>query len=113
MTRDETLIKAASTLINLEKELTEAKEKIASLEKRAQCEVLAKRMIEKGLISDNIKSFSEKVASFMKEDDLSTWEKAIEISLGGLDLGENDDREKIAGANKVNPILALIYGEDE
>jgi hypothetical protein len=108
MTKDEALVKAASALENMEKTLKSQSEKIASLDKRERCEKLAEKMIDKGLLRDSVVSYKEKVAHLMREDDLNSWEKAIDISLGGLDLGEDDDREKVASAKGINAIEALI-----
>jgi hypothetical protein len=111
MTKDEALLKAAAALEVMQNELKKNTIKLASFHKREQCEKLAAKMISKGMLSDSIVSFQEKIAQLMKEEDLKTWEKAIDINLGGLDLGEDDDREKTASATGLNQIMALIMDE--
>lgn len=113
MTKDEALIKAASALEELNKKVDQLSEKIAYYEKKDICEKLAKKMVNKNHISDSVVEYQDKVAQLMKEDNLDVWEKAIDINIGGLDLGSEDENEKVAGAHDQLTALLLKSELDE
>lgn len=107
-TKNDALIKAASAIEQLEKDRNELSAKVELSEKKERCEKLAMRMIEKGQLVDSVTDFQEKVAKLMREDDLDVWEKAIEINPEGLDLGNEDEQEKLANANGLDALTAFI-----
>jgi hypothetical protein len=105
----ELMEKAASALEALEAENKSLQEKVASFEKRERCEKIAKKMIEKGLVHDSVSEFIDKVAELLSVDDLNVIDKAVDISVHGLSLGSEDDRDKVAGSKDLDPITALIW----
>ena len=109
MTDAELREKAASALLNLESENQQLREKLASAEKQEHCIKIARKMVDKGLLG-SVDDFLEKVAELMQFDDLETFERAVDISVHGLSIGEIDDEEKTA-SNDSDPVENLILRE--
>lgn len=112
MNRKKAMVEAANAIEGLEKLSAEQASRLASFEKRSRCEKLAEKMIEKGLLNDSVVEYKTKIAQLMRKEDLDSWEKAVEINFGGLDLGEEDDREKTASVKGADQIMALLLNDE-
>jgi len=78
-------------IASLTTDLTQANEKIASMEREKKIELLATEMEEKGL-SANL-SFEEKVAHLKKYPDLDRVEEAVKLAASGIPIAKmTEDR---------------------
>jgi uncharacterized protein YjgD (DUF1641 family) len=104
--------KAASALLSLEKQVKELQEKLANASKRNQCEKIAHRMVEKGILENDIESYLIKVAelSQLGDPEIEKYQAAVEIAVHGLNIGEAASQEKVADVAN-DPVESLILRE--
>jgi hypothetical protein len=104
--------KAASALLSLNRQVQDLQEKLAAASKKDQCEKIAHRMIEKGILENDIESYLSKVAELSDLDspELDKYQAAVEIAVHGLVIGEAASQEKVADVAD-NPVESLILRE--
>ena len=107
MTDQEMRKLAAQKLRALEHNNVELSEKLASSDKNARCIKIARKMVENGMLRDNVEDFFDKVAEFSGIDNLDVIEAAVDIQLNGVPLGATSETEK-AATEGVDQMDALI-----
>lgn len=88
--------KAASALLGLEQQNKELQVKLASADRRDHCVKIARKMVERGMLRDNVEDFFDKVAELEEHENLDGIEAAVDLAVQGFSLGEVDDAEKNA-----------------
>jgi len=76
MTNKELLLKASSAIKDQAQKIDESMEKIASFEKKAEAEEIAKKMVDQGYLT-TVDQYLNKVAELEAEEDLGVVREAL------------------------------------
>jgi hypothetical protein len=98
---------AAQKLRALEHENKGLSEKLASSDRNIRCIKIARKMVDKGMLRDNIEDFFDKVADLSEVGNLDVIEAAVDIQLNGVPLGATSETEK-AATESADQMEALI-----
>ena len=110
MTDQEMRKLAAQQLRDLATENQSLREKVASTDKRDICIKIARKMVDKGLLRDNVEDFFGKVAELERHDNLGQYDAAVDIAVQGLSIGDASGAEKTK-TESTDPVEALIQSE--